>query len=156
MTAAPATAEDRKRILLFCCSCFAADHDGGSFGAGVSADYCFNCGAGPCFPLPLWAIEEVRRNASFVGRLYYPSEQDREREAELKALRETIKEHPGRTVHRWVDDRFDGAAYWVIEQQTSARSRTSIMVAVEKAPTEADALEWARSRLPYVPPTTTE
>lgn len=152
--ARPAAVEtDRKRTMLFCVSCFAAEHDGGSWGGGLTSDYCANCGAGgSSFPLPLWAVEEIRRNASFVGRLYYPSEDDRERAVELAALRATINHFPGRTAERYTD-RTTGVEYWVVEQRLSDRRRVSQMVRMLEAPTEADAIEWSRTRLPFVPAT---
>lgn len=74
-------AKDRSResnstIKSFCPCCFASSTEG-SWNHAVVAGYCTNCGNGSTVELPEWAIAEIRRNASWVGKRYYPNEEDK-------------------------------------------------------------------------------
>ncbi len=60
-------------FLIFCPLCFASE-ESSSWGADVMDGHCFNCGAsGGTVHLPAWAISEIRKNASWVGKRYYPT-----------------------------------------------------------------------------------
>jgi hypothetical protein len=131
-------------LLNFCARCFASD-DGGSWGEGTIDGHCFNCGAGWTgeLKLPRWAIESIRSQASWVGRRYYPGEEDRENQAELKALRALPKVFPGRTAKK--DDK-EPYRYWVTQQL--GKNKT-VMTSL-KATSEEDAIEASRFSLPYI------
>lgn len=70
------TAEDRNKVEKFCPCCFASETSG-SWDHVVIGGYCTNCGNGSTVDLPVWAIEEIRRNASWVGKRYYPCDEDK-------------------------------------------------------------------------------
>lgn len=130
-------------VIQFCPACFATEDDG-SWGCTVIGDYCTNCGAGGSVSLPRWAVRSIRQQASWVGKRYYPCDEDFERYEELKALRALVKEFPGRTAER---DREDPNRYWV--KQKLAENKT-ISVSVIASSIEA-AIEGSRYSLPYVP-----
>jgi hypothetical protein len=95
------SAEEARRAhlsetLQFCPGCF-ADEESGSCNHVVVGDLCTNCGANGTVSLPRWAIESIRKNASWVGKRYYPSEEDFERAEERADLLELVTEFPGRS-----------------------------------------------------------
>ena len=145
---------DRMEEIYFCVCCFASE-DGGSWGGGPirGVGHCTNCGAGgSSFQLPRYAINEIRRNASWVGSRYYPSDDDHERHAELRELRSTVKHFPGRTVeYKEPDpqDRYKG--YWLITQRMTPTKTRSLMLDADRASTPEKALEVTKCDLPYVP-----
>lgn len=139
------TVEKLAELLLFCPCCFASS-EGGSWtkGQAVFEGLCINCGAsGPALTIPRWAVESIHRQASWVGKRYYPNDEDKETWDEVQALRATIKEFPGRSVRRTED----GKDWWVSQRLKKGQS-ISIVV---KAKTWEDAFEKARLQLPYVP-----
>lgn len=143
-------AKPREELLNFCPRCFASD-DGGSWGAGTvdlqgGGSHCLNCGAGcsPSLQLPRWAIESIRSQASWVGRRYYPGEEDRDNHTELKALRALPKTFPGRTAEKIEKEPY---TYWVKQQLGKNKSVMSTF----KASSPEDAIEASRFSLPYVP-----
>lgn len=72
--------KDENEIILFCPRCFASS-DNASWGEPIMEGHCFNCGAGGCtVKLPRWAIEMIRKSASWVGKRYYPHEEDKKNE----------------------------------------------------------------------------
>jgi hypothetical protein len=58
---------ERDAVLLFCPRCFASSRDG-SWGGKAEKDFCCNCSTiGSMVRLPLWAVESIRQQASWVG-----------------------------------------------------------------------------------------
>lgn len=144
-------AKKRAEPMIFCVMCF-ADSEGGSWGDSVVSDdrrntHCFNCGSGGSgITMPRWAVEEIRRNASWVGKRYYANDEDRELQHELQLLRALVTDFPGRKAEPSTAPGNEGC--WVITQQLGPGKSVSIMT---KAASAEEALEWARLRLPYVP-----
>jgi len=136
------TNTDRHKLASFCTRCFASDSDG-SWGETVQGDHCFNCGAGGALSLPRWAVEEIRRNASWVGRHYYPNDEDRARQEEILRLRKQVTHFPGRSA---APPRLPDRS-WVVLQSVPAGT-VSILCPTEISSAE-EALEFARTRLPY-------
>lgn len=137
-------------MVLFCCLCFANDSDGGSWGGGISPQHCFNCGAGgSVVSIPAFVSDEIRKNASWVGKRYYPCEEDLENHAELVALRNTITEFPGRTAEACTDR--NGDKYWRVQQNTGNGLYTSQTFPRLEGETPADGLAKARTSMRYVP-----
>lgn len=89
------TREDIQAPREFCPRCF-ADNLGGSWGEGVLSGHCMNCGASPAITIPAWAVRSIREQASWVGKRYYPCDEDREISAELETLRAMLTDFPGR------------------------------------------------------------
>ncbi len=134
--------------VLFCVMCFADSVDG-SWGHTVvettSGSHCLNCGAsGSGVAMPRWAVESVRKNASWVGCRYYPNQDDRERGAELVHLRALVPHFPGRTAAP-IPDHPDR---WAVTQRLADSKTVSVAVT---ASSEDEALAAARTQLPYVP-----
>jgi hypothetical protein len=141
--AKPKAEESHLDHLDFCPGCFATDEDG-SWGCTVIGDYCMNCGAGGTVRIPRWAVKSIRRQASWVGKRYYPNDEDFERHAELKALRALPASFPGRTTEQ---DQQDPNRFWVKQKLTDNKS-VSISVV---ASSHHEAMEASRFSLPYVP-----
>ncbi len=64
----------------FCPGCFATNLDGsccptGSDGTGLQLG-CDNCGGHHLLHMPKWAADSIRRQASWVGKRYYPNHED--------------------------------------------------------------------------------
>lgn len=78
---------DLEDVLDFCPGCFATNEDG-SWGHTCDDHYCYNCGAQGTVKLPRWAVRSIREQASWVGKRYYPHDEDREAAEEIAALRE--------------------------------------------------------------------
>lgn len=137
-------ASSRTRELDFCPRCFATS-ESGSWNHVVECGYCTNCGNSSTVSLPFWAIESIREQASWVGKRYYPSKEDRQQYAELLALRLLVTESPGRTAEPVEDD----PTRWCVKQALAAGDGwISTMVDASSA---AGALDAARASLPYVP-----
>lgn len=138
-------------LTYFCSLCFASS-EGGSWGVGTVENYCLNCGAaGGTIHVPIWAVKEIRRNASWVGSRYYPNDEDKETWTELRALRAFPKIFPGRSASR-LKDEDDGKQRWQVRQVISVGDNgKSISVFVEAESAE-QAIEAARYSLPYVAP----
>ena len=83
-------------MSMFCPACF-ADEYAGSWGHTVRGGHCTNCGNGSTISIPTWAINEIRRTASWVGKRYYPDAEDHEISKEREALLALVKQFPGRT-----------------------------------------------------------
>jgi len=143
---------DRFEQVSFCPQCFADDYEG-SWGAGVlPGGHCINCGAGGAIPMPRWAVEQIRQSASWVGRRYYPGDEDREIEAERRALLATVTTFPGRVAEpartlegrEWVLE----PGHWTVKQYlTDGRSISTTV----KADSADEAIEKTRYALRYVP-----
>lgn len=150
MEAQPEASKETKPsqdLLNFCARCFASD-DGGSWGVGTIDGHCFNCGAGWTgeIKLPRWAIESIRAQASWVGRRYYPGQEDKENHAELRALRSLPKTFPGRTAELRTDKE-KGEFWWVT--QSLGEGKTVSQSA--RGSSAEEAIENTRYTLPYVP-----
>lgn len=134
------TTKDRYEQINFCPCCFASS-DGGSGGCNVMDGHCLNCGAGSseAIKLPRWAIEEIRKNASWVGKRYYPSEEDKTHDNELKQLRSLLPNKlPGRTATK------SGYGWHVVQLLHNGNVSTYV-----QADTEEEALEKAKTLLPF-------
>ena len=69
----------RLRTMHFCVVCFASNEDG-SWGCTTvpEANFCGNCSSNDCLvAIPFWAVESIRQQASWVGKRYYPCDEDR-------------------------------------------------------------------------------
>jgi len=141
--AKPKAEESHLDRLDFCPGCFATNEDG-SWGSTVLGDYCMNCGAGGTVNIPRWAVKSIRRQASWVGKRYYPHEEDFEKHEEMKALRSLPKAFPGRTAEPCNNEH---NRFWVKQQLTENKSVT---VSVTASSVE-EAIEASRYSLPYVP-----
>lgn len=139
--------EDIQTVVEFCPGCF-ADTRGGSWGEGTQSGYCFNCGSGGTVMIPIWAVDSIRKQASWVGSRYYPNDEDRATQRELRDLRATIKEFPGRTASEFISSREGEPQQFMVTQLLGQGKNVSIFV---QAATAEAALEYARTRLPYVP-----
>jgi hypothetical protein len=127
-------------VICFCPRCFASS-DGGSWGPEASVDHCANCGAGGKMPtLPRWAIQSIREQASWVGKRYYPSQEDKDMAAEIEALRALVPVMPGRSAEK----NEDGS--WAVIQKTP---NSSIMMYTEATSAE-EAMRKLHTALPYV------
>lgn len=139
-------ADPKEKIAIFCTMCLASDTDA-SWGGEAMDGHCFNCGAGGCtVQIPRWAVENIRKNASWVGKRYYAHEEDHEAAKEMRALRGLATEYPGRSTEKSVD----GQAWWVMQKMGDGRT-VSVLIGIDKAPTAAEAMEKMKLSLPYVP-----
>jgi hypothetical protein len=137
-------------VLLFCPCCFASS-EGGSWGEVVIEGHCFNCGAGGSgIEMKRWAVDSIRQQASWVGKRYYPHDEDKQRHEELKVLRALIPSFPGRTARLSEDGKASepGKLVWWVEQVTGAQTTTSVSI---EAATAEEAIEASRFLLPYHP-----
>jgi hypothetical protein len=140
------TQEDRDAIRSFCPCCF-ADNVGGSWGVGTIGSHCMNCGNGSTVTLPAWAVESIREQASWVGKRYYPHEEDREAYEERKTLRGLQTVFAGRSARPIRDA--EGApepGHWWVDQEKPGGGCVSTTL---DALSEAEALEKAKTALPF-------
>jgi hypothetical protein len=129
--------------MLFCVCCFASEKDA-SWGGEVIKDHCFNCGAsGSPVELEEWQIKSIRQQASWVGKRYYPHEEDNEIHLELKYAREKLPLPKDRTARLVSDSKED---YWV-SQPLKNGSNISVTV---KARSEEEALQKSKLKLPLI------
>lgn len=91
------TKEERVALISFCPSCLGSSDDS-SWGELVTEGYCCNCGNASTIMIPRWAVKSIREQASWVGKRYYPHEEDVKTRAELEALRALAPDDPERTV----------------------------------------------------------
>jgi hypothetical protein len=91
------TREERVALIPFCPACLGSGDDS-SWGELISEGYCCNCGNASTIMIPRWAVKSIRQQASWVGKRYYPHEEDFEQHAELEALRALAPDDPERTV----------------------------------------------------------
>lgn len=133
-------------LVDFCPSCFATSENG-SWNHVVMGNHCTNCGSsGGIIKLPTFAAEEIRRNASWVGKRYYPAEEDLENSAELKKLRGKMTEYPGRSIELREGAGWIKQVYMVTQKLPKGRS-VSVFI---DADTPEQAHEKTRTSLPYV------
>lgn len=134
--------ERSKKDVAFCVRCFASE-DSGSWCATGSQTWCANCSAGGTLILiPEYAIKSIREQASWVGRRYYPSEEDLHRQAELKRMREALPIPHNRTASYVAEsDR------WVVSQPLLTGQVRQVMVV---SADEDDALQKTKAQLPWL------
>lgn len=83
-------------IAQFCVCCFADSVWGGSWGGDVFQGGCMNCGAGgSSITLSLMDIKQIRQQASWVGKRYYPHEEDFEKSKNYPTAYFTTELKPG-------------------------------------------------------------
>lgn len=127
---------------LFCVKCF-ADERSASWSGLVIWNHCLNCGAGgTVVVLAAWAIDSIRQSASWVGKRYYPDDEDVEAHAEKRALRRQMTTFHGRTAREVEPGR------WAVVQQMSSNKTISVSV---DADSREQALDRAVELLPWVP-----
>ena len=144
----PTDTKSHLQITEFCARCFADSH-GGSWGEGTGSGGCYNCGASGCtVMIPVWAVESIREQASWVGKRYYPSQEDKELSRELRYLRSIAPAPAGRTVERV---EYDGANPndWRVTQALPDGSTISTTVRADHA---GGALQAAEMILPHPVP----
>jgi len=135
--------QNTDQSVPFCVLCFGSA-DNSSWGEQVTDQHCMNCGAGgSAISIPRWAIDSIRKNASWVGKRYYPNEEDIEDRLEAKRLRKLVTNFPGRTAQA-PDDQYTG---WVVRQKMP-NGRT-LSMGFPSASSEEEALDMARTKLPY-------
>jgi len=133
--------ENPDELLEFCVCCFASSENG-SWNHTIEGGHCYNCGAGgPETRMPRWAIDSIRKSASWVGKRYYPGEEDRAIQEEIKTLRAMVTTFPGRSVEMC------DPGQWKVTQKTGKGRTTWILI---NALTEQEAFDKARTLLPYV------
>ena len=130
---------DRKEEIYFCPCCFGSA-DNSSWGECVD-DYCYNCGSGSTLKIPRWAVESLRKQASWVGKRYYPHEEDVDSQKELRLLRSLMPDNPEDEVTP------TEGGYWSVERRTSPTRTTSVLLL---ASSREDAMKKAKVMLPYV------
>lgn len=128
-------------IRDFCPRCFATDIDG-SWSHTVQGGYCSNCGAIPSVTLPEWAVQSIREQASWVGKRYYPNDEDVQRGKEIKELRSRMTEFPCRTV-----EPTDSGHFRVVQRL----NETTTYCIYVTADTQEEAWSKAKTLLPFVP-----
>lgn len=136
---------ERAEVLDFCPGCFATN-EGGSWGHGCDEHYCYNCGFGGTVKLPRWAVDSIREQASWVGKRYYPHEEDTQTREELTALRSLSPDNPTDTAE-WNED---GRYYSVYRSDPKNRTRFGVMPI--HAGSAEEAIRKAKPRLRYIPP----
>lgn len=136
----PSFESDPTALVAFCVRCFASSDDS-SWGEVLLKEYCMNCGCnGPHLEIPRYDVKEIRRNASWVGKRYYPAEEDRKNREELERLRSEMTSYPGRSVSP-----ADGEG-WLVKQEKPDGTWISMYV---DANSPNDALEKLRIKLPF-------
>src|ERR1051325_2191222 len=111
--------KDDTNGMLFCVQCFASEIDGSWDHVVLQTDddynICGNCGGcGTAYPLPRAAIESIRKQASWVGKRYYPHAEDAEADLGRMELLKLVDVFPGRTVASVGGSDPD---YWNVTQQ---------------------------------------
>lgn len=126
--------------MLFCVKCFASSRDS-SWGGELLKELCCNCGcAGSAIELEEWQIQSIREQASWVGKRFYPHEEDADQAAELRYARARLPIPKDRYARLCIDET---SRYWVT--QPNAKGGTSVIVEASSGP---EALEKSRTRLP--------
>lgn len=137
-------AENLDRVL-FCPTCFATSEDG-SWGGRVEANgYCTNCGGGVPVGsqgMPSWMVKAIRKSASWVGKRYYPHEEDTRLARERRELLALVPFFPGRTARLYDPS----TGQWCVDQWSDTGSVHSVFVPASSA---AEAIEASRYSLPY-------
>jgi hypothetical protein len=126
-------------IVDFCVLCF-ADERGGSWGAGTTGTgFCQNCSTSHSeVKIPVWAVDQIRQSASWVGKRFYPNDEDFKIASERAELLKLVSIFPGRTATK----RDDGD--WDVWQELPVGS----VMTIRKAATAEEAMR--SSALTYV------
>ena len=133
---------DNRNYVDFCTRCFASS-DSGSMGGAVGCGGCTNCSStGTTVHIPLWAVEDIRDNASWVGNRYYTCEEDYKNNTELKLLRSKMYHFPARTATPLEDE----PGMWEVRQETGPKTSSMVFV---RAASKSEALDLAKTMLPY-------
>lgn len=128
----------------FCVMCFADESDG-SWGHVTipESNYCTNCSSGgTLIQIPRGAVESIRRNASWVGKRYYPADEDSISFREREELLKLVQSFPGRSAKALEDE----SGRWEVSQRSPDRRTTSTWVSAESGD---DALRRAKSLTYY-------
>lgn len=129
------------RMFFMCSHCFAEDTIDG---------HCLNCGAGGTTVLvPMWFIEDLRKNGSWVCKRYFANEEDVQIARELRALREKMTEFPDRTAE--LNEMPDGSKYWSIKQLAPNNTWIAVTDAAQPNDTPASVIRRTATKLPYDP-----
>lgn len=138
---AKAKAAHSEELILFCPWCFASQ-DNASWHGELIEGACMNCGvSNGTVKIPRFAVEEIRKQASWVGKRYYPHEEDKELHKERMELMKLVKEFPGRTIEP------AGRRRWEIAQK-GPNGSTSVTI---DGKTKGEAWERAKESLTYRP-----
>lgn len=128
-------------FVHFCSQCYASSEDG-SMGGTAYATHCTNCGAsGPTLYVESYHVKALRAQASWVGRRFYPTDEDHANAAERERLLKLVRRFPGRSVRVLKD-----VGQYEVKQVTGKGQSTSMFV---QAVSVNDALEKSRRYLPY-------
>lgn len=130
--------EEQQAWANFCSNCF-ADDEGGSWGCGTDRSHCYNCGMGLPVSIPVEAVRNIRKQASWVGKRYYPHEEDIRELKELAYFRTRAGDPKNRTA-----EYRHGA--WFVSQPSGEGKILSI---VTQASSAEDALNKVRHLMPY-------
>ena len=90
------------RWVEFCVRCFASS-ESGSCGGSVVGDFCTNCCTSGTVRLPEYMVKSIRDQASWVGKRFYPHEEDIENREERKRLLALVTVFHGRSAVKNVD-----------------------------------------------------
>ncbi len=146
---------DRTAIIDFCPMCFASTDDSSGGGEIVPNIYCMNCGGHP-IKAPRWAVQSIREQASWVGKRYYPNEEDTERQREIRYFRAHAPADPADEYKRLEADPDDRTqtVYLQLTRHYAGQSGTRSTMMPLADDTEAT-LEAAKTKLraalPYPP-----
>ncbi len=105
-------------------------------------NHCFNCGAHEStVEIPRWAVESIRQQASWVGKRYYPHDEDKDIRRELETLRKRATGRAGLSVKRT-----ENGKYWEVTQKKPGGLSVTVII-------ESDSEDYAMGRgvvlLPY-------
>lgn len=99
------------------------------------------------FCLCCLASEEIRKQASWVGKRYCPCEEDYERDKEVETLYCLMTEYPGRSVECCFDD--ETGVYFNVSQKTPGGCETWTTYSARQCGSADEALAHARKTMPY-------
>lgn len=128
--------QTKNDLLLFCVGCFATE-EGGSWGEICVDGYCMNCGSGGgTVQLKRWQIESIRTSASWVGKRYYPHQEDINNYREIQLLRARVPPNPSDKVDFYPADPKQGLehSFWSCERSYGEEGLSSVTVTLRHAP----------------------
>jgi hypothetical protein len=137
--------KDPMAMLVFCPRCLGSS-ESSSWNSLIIDGLCGNCGNGDTIHLARWAIDSIRSQASWVGKRYYPIDEDYEMAAELKNLRALVTDFPGRMAER-ANDPENPRLWWVTQRMKGGKSVSTTV----DADSREEALALVRLDLPYCP-----
>ncbi len=140
-------AQPGEREIYFCSMCFAESD---------LAFHCHNCGAGGTnVSIPIGHAELIRKSASWVGKRYYPSDDDKAERAEIERLRLAIGTWPGRTVKASSLANEPEHARRVDVEQKTEKGWTQISTERADGETDEQIIRRTAAHLPWIPETET-